>query len=412
MSLITADTPTILPFPRPTTSARIRFATTDDEPALLTFLDRHWRGGHVFVRQPELLRWQHGEPGDPAACHFVLGVDESADDLLAVQGFLPLRRFDPALPCHDHCLAIWKIRDDAGQPGLGLKLYQHLLKHQQPTMVAVIGLSRMVIPLYRALGFQVGLFEHHVCFDRQRSQFEIADGVPEWLHQPMAVSDSVTPGVPRLCQPCARSESRPDAHGRHGRGTHLDDHPACRLDTAATVADIPHAVATVIDQFALAQRPQKSWAYLAERYLRHPVYDYRLSWLSRDGQPEAAFVWRRITVGEAAVLRIVDVCGSTAHWPDYADPFQQLLRHEDAEYIDLYHHGLSAADLEAAGFVNRRATPGLIVPNYFQPYQRQNVELDFGYRFYGPATGPVRLFRGDADQDRPNEPLPFRSLGQ
>jgi hypothetical protein len=184
----------------------------------------------------------------------------------------------------------------------------------------------------------------------------------------------------------------------------------CQLDTAATVAEVPQAVATAIDRLAPAQRPQKSWAYIEQRYLRHPVYEYRLSWLSRNGIPESAFVWRRVVAGTTVVLRIVDVYGPTADWPASGRCFQELLTSEDAEYIDLYHHGLSAVDLEASGFVNRRATPGLIVPNYFQPYVRQNVELDYGYRFYGPATGPVRLFRGDADQDRPNEPHPFRRL--
>jgi hypothetical protein len=355
-------------------AVQVRFAEADDEPQLLAYLDQHWRAGHVFVKQPELLRWQHGQPGTPAVRNFVLGLSGRTSELLAIQGFIPLRRFDPGLPHHDCALAIWKTRDDANVPGLGLKLYQYLLAEQQPEVVVVIGLSQMVIPLYRALRFQVGLFEHHVFFNRARLKFEVAAGV-------------------RALPSLRKANAMP-----------------CELQSASRMADVPPPVAQAIDVIARAQRPQKSWAYIRERYFRHPVYEYRLSWLTNDGVPVSAFVWRTTAVGSAVILRIVDVFGDTSHWPQRGCLFQDLLETENAEYLDLYHHGLPPADLEAAGFVNRRTTPGLVVPNYFQPYVRQNVELDYGYRFYGPASGPVRLFRGDADQDRPNEPGVFRQV--
>jgi hypothetical protein len=354
-------------------TARVRLATAEDDGRLLAFLERYWRTGHVFVRQPELYRWQHSAPDAPAARNFTLGLDEQTDDLLAVQGFIPLRRFDPQLPCHDCFLAIWKTRDDAGVPGLGVRLYQFLLDEIRPDLVAVIGLSRMVIPLYRALRFRVGLFDHHAFFNRAASRYSIAEGVPP-----------LPPLLPAV-------------------STH-------ELHTATREVDVPAAVATAVHHWGQAQRPQKSWRYVVQRYLRHPVYDYRLSWLTRGGAPVSAFVWRSTAVDSASVLRLVDVLGDTSHWRQCEGHFQSLLEAENAEYLDLYHHGLLPADLEAAGFVNRRTTPGLVVPNYFQPFVRQNVELDYGYRFYGPASGPVRLFRGDADQDRPNEPGPFRPM--
>jgi hypothetical protein len=43
----------------------------------------------------------------------------------------------------------------------------------------------------------------------------------------------------------------------------------------------------------------------------------------------------------------------------------------------------------------------LVLPNYFSPFERRNVEIEFAYKVTDDTT-PVRLFRADSDQDRPN----------
>lgn len=70
------------------------------------------------------------------------------------------------------------------------------------------------------------------------------------------------------------------------------------------------------------------------------------------------------------------------------------------EYVDVVQFGIDVDALHAVGFVDRQVMPGLIIPNYFEPLSLMNVEVSFALRASGDL--PVRLFRADSDQDRPN----------
>ena len=77
-----------------------------------------------------------------------------------------------------------------------------------------------------------------------------------------------------------------------------------------------------------------------------------------------------------------------------------MLEEYDAEYIDLYSHGVQIELLEQAGFINRKKVNNLIIPNYFEPFEQKNIDLTFAYKTI-QTLPPVRLFKADGDQDRP-----------
>lgn len=335
-------------------------ATEDDRADILRFLEEHWRSDHVFVRRPELLDWQHRtRSGD---LNFILARGEDA--IAGLLGFIPTRHYDPNLD-PDVFLAIWKVRDDLSGSGLGLQLLQALRRELQPSMIAALGLSEMVLPIYRALRYTVGQLDHHVLFNPDIEQWHIAQGVP----------DSV------------REEP---------------DEPADATDVAFVpwTAGIDAIDARALDDVFASSHPRKSVEYVLSRYVQHPEYRYQVEVVTDGDRPRSIVVWRRVDADGSAVLRIVDVIGADDILGSCRSLFLQRLRDEGAEYIDVYHHGLSAAALERAGFLDRHHHPDLVVPCYFEPLVRQNVELDFAVR--STAAQPVRLLRGDSDQDRPS----------
>lgn len=75
----------------------------------MMFIDAHWRRGHVLATSRPLMDWQYRAESD--RYNFLLALQES--DLLGVLGYIPTRRYDPALAENNVLwLTLWKIRDD------------------------------------------------------------------------------------------------------------------------------------------------------------------------------------------------------------------------------------------------------------------------------------------------------------
>lgn len=340
---------------------QIRFAESADRPALVEFIRDHWSATHIFAERPEVFDWQYGT-GDRVNMILAADVRDDESTVLGILGFIPMGRFDPALGDTDVLLAIWKVRDDA-PPGLGLRLLKQVERELSARLIGAIGISQIVKPIYGLLKYEAGTMVHSAVLRPDLAEFRIADGVPAEVLQASAA----------------------------------DPDPELSLES---IDDAPDTVAA-IEALASRQVPAKSHRYLVERYVDHPWYRYQLRLVRVAGRPVAVVVWRAVEAAGARVLRIVDIVGE-ADWLARAHGHLQALAVEhDAEYIDLVQTGVSDTILDAGGFLTVGRVPGLVLPNYFAPFERRNVEIEFAYKVIGEAA-PVRLFRADSDQDRPN----------
>lgn len=350
---------------------RTRLAQTADRAALIAFIRDHWSARHVFVSDPELFDWQYRQPDGRIN---MMMAEEVADDgsatVLGVLGFIPMGRFDPALGDDDVMLALWKVRDDLAPPGLGLRLLKAIQTQVKPRLIGAIGISDMVGPIYKALGYTLDKLLH------------------------AAVMNPAAQGATRLAQ------NVPDA------GFDLTaPASATRQISAATPAD-----RAAVETLAKEIIPEKSWEYVQDRYLSHPWYDYRLRMVRQGDTPEALVIWRAVKAEGAQILRIVDVIGGTGWLAEAAALLRPELAETGAEYIDIMGCGLSEDDLRKGGWVSPDWCDGLILPNYFSPFEARNIEIRLSWKcFDKDSRRPVRLFRADSDQDRPNQPTPKRA---
>src|SRR3954462_7667534 len=148
--------------------------TAGDIDDVLRFIDEYWKRGHILTVCPALLNWQHRDE-DGSGYSFVLARRRSDGALLGTLGYIATKRFDPALASANVLwLTTWRVRDDAGRAGLGIRLLQHVERLEPHVAVGAIGVTPSTLPIYQAFRFATGELQHYVRPNEHVSRFALA----------------------------------------------------------------------------------------------------------------------------------------------------------------------------------------------------------------------------------------------
>jgi hypothetical protein len=363
-----------------TKGIEIRFAKILDAPRIVQFLHDYWRSDHIFCTNPELMFWQHKSPTKPDEDITFVIADRMANDgtpeMIAILGFIPFRRFDNSVDWSELSLAIWKVRNDANSPGLGLLLLKTIQRKLNPKIICAIGISNIVKPIYTALGYRVGALSHYALFPECDSNLsKIALNTPSLAHKIVA-GDPLTSLIPIVGESMPMGVSQAE-----------------------------------IDTIARSQLPRKSWLYVLNRYVQHPWYQYEIRAIVNNGVLRALIIWRRVQALGSSILRVVDVIGDYNVLAGCGPNLRKEIRAADCEYMDMLLYGIPKNIISDAGFISPDDHMNLILPNYFEPFEQKNINVEVAYRINSAIDdSKVRLFRGDSDQDRPNQQQSVNNL--
>ena len=329
------------------------FVGLDEAGELMAFIRDHWSARHVLARSRAMLDWQHR---DEAAGRYNFLVARKGGCIAGMLGFIPSSRYDPALAETRETvwLTTWRVVEGAGT-GLGLMLMRELAGRLAPRWIGTAGLNPKTRAVYDAMGYRTGRMTRH---------YRLGATAGERLAQ-----------VPA-------------------------DWPAARpASTGGTLAQVGAADIEALD--ASGERPAKTPAQFRARYLDHPFYTYRL-YHAATGAATAVIATRLCEHDGASALRIVDLLGDPAALAGCGEAFDRLLAETGAEYADFY-CSQRIEPLVEAGFDTLLLDDPLVLPSYFEPFDRCNVDILWSLDGLGgnPGDMPV-ICKGDCDQDRPS----------
>ena len=323
--------------------------TVADIPALMVFIGEHWRQDHILARERRVLDWYYG---CPQGCNFLLARRDG--EIFAVLGFIDVDHLNAKRSVNSELwLALWKVRDDAGVPALGLRLIMELKKRYPQRPIAVLGLSEAARKIYRLLGYEVKTLDQLFIHNRNLHKHRLLRGtLPDYRCPPFAGSVEPVSHKERLFADANQIE---DCRGR-------------------------------------------SASYFIHRYLDNPFSNYQLYRIFLEGQIAYA-VGRVMSANGGRTLRLVDLYGQLPLLGAALVWFERYLQQQELEFMDLYLYSEQNSLLQECGFINRAGcADDVVVPNYFQPFVALNIDLQCAME--NGFTGPV--FKADGDQERPN----------
>lgn len=320
------------------------------------FIDTYWKKGHALVKSRTLMNWQYYNAANHTY-NFIIARSRETSEIHAIEGFIPTTQFDPSIKNTMTWGAIWKTIPDIAPPGLGF-----VVKKYRETKFAT------------KYGCEVGISADAKKYNNTNQNTVFSLG--EWF--------VLNPFIDRfkLIEP---SDSRVTNK---------------RIDNSSVQARVVEKKGWLEVAKSVSIPEYKSGVYYINRYFDHPFYKYYVMLLEdKETYNKEAFFYRYAEHNGSKCIFIVDFLGSGEVLSKSGNLLVELLHSNDAEYILFPCYGIDSSYLICAGFINRDNV-NITIPLYYEPFLMRNVDIIC-------ATPQPTInwctFKGDSDQDRPND---------
>lgn len=330
----------------------IRLARYDEIADIMQFIDDYWKKGHILATNRDFFEYEMVVDG---RVNFVIAKDRETGKISGLHGFVMASKDKERF---DTWGSIWKVAP--GSMGLlGLEIVRRLEKIiGTRAFLSIGGNTKTTVPILKNIRrfSDIGKMRHFYCV-APKKHYRIA----EIGHYEKCVGDEAG---------C------------------VDVLPIDNIQTFKQLFDITE------DKSA---SPYKDEWYINHRYFQHPDYQYQVYGLMEEGSEKAGaiLICREQPYNGAVALRIVDYIGEAKLFGGLNHFFCERLK--KYEYIDFYCYGFDVDYVLQAGMTEIKENDTNIIPNYFAPYVKENIDI-----WVGSPHGGTTFFKADGDQDRPN----------
>lgn len=338
---------------------KIRQARYEDIPRIMQFIDTYWKNGHIMGNDRTMFEYQHVRDGE---VFYIIAEDEKDKKIYGSMGYIPM--MEQEWPCMSTVMIRSLMNPERRM--LGEEMARFFEANMQCYNVFSVGVEKHYARAIQSMGGIVKKLNHYYRLGKQE-KFQIAR-------------------ILKLEQLEIKKE-----------GAVLI--PLKTADDFVQKVDLNEIY---------KDYPRRSPSYIRHRYYEHPYYEYKVWGICYNHAVKSAIVMREEERMDAKVLRIVDYFGRDLDFSYAGKEFDRLLKEGNYEYIDFYCYGIEDNILKAAGFTKREEKDCNIIPNYFDPFVQENVEIYF-YTWFLPG---IHVYRGFGDQDRPNHVINKSKKGE
>ncbi len=322
------------------------------------FLLKNWNKNHIFCKKKFFFDWLYKNKKYYNCISITYNFK-----LIGVNFYIPLSKFDQKLEKNKECfLSLARVINHKKIIGGNLIMVNKINKKFN-SFIGSIGIANKSFRFHEWMKFKVGYLDHYFIISPYLNKFSIA---------------SIKKRT-KLSRPIRKENIKSIELNKFNINEHLDNN------------------------FFLNFTPTKSKTYIINRYLAHPIYSYKAFLIiNKFTKQKVILIIRVVNINNSSIIKIVDFIGSSKNFFLINSLCYSLLEDTKSEYIDCYSYGIKIRDIKRAGFTVRNKNSKIVVPNYFEPYVRRNIDIAFAFKNKN-NNKEVKIFRGDGDQDRPSK---------
>lgn len=328
-----------------------RLATVDDIDDVMEFIKTEWKEDHILAIDKEFFCYEHQDGNN---INYMLAINKETKKIDGIRGFIPYSRNQEKLHI---CGVVTKVKEGVSIPCLGVELMKRLVDEKKYKTFCGIGTNpKTMAPLARRI------FKHHIA--PIEHYYRLND-----IEQ-FNIAKIQNKKIPPISSEIKQYE----------------------LDEIDSFEELNTKFNFNRDFDRL---PYKEDWYMEKRYFKHPIYKYRTFGLMDEGSIEGVLIAREVHENGSKILRYVDFRGNVEDIRSIGKANQKLMEKEKFEYTDFLLYGMERKIMEEAGFVFKEVDDENIIPTYFEPFVRENVNI-----LIESNKKDMILFKGDADGDR------------
>ena len=306
----------------------VRQATEEDIPEIIRFICENWSENHIFVKSRDFFRYMLC---DSDGVNVILAVD-SNNRIYGLEGCTFYNSSDTP----DSSGMMWRCLKTSDVL-LGIKIDQYMQTYRKQKFHFGIGANpnttiKITKKFYK---HYTGKMDHFYRLNGNMKEYNIAFVVHKDILPPIESSSKLE-----------------------------------RINGVQQLQKI------LPENMLKKYVPYKDMAYLIHRYVEHPIYQYEFYVIKKgEQQTNSVLITRTIPVKERSMIKIIDFIGDNQDLSGLSRSFDELMIEKNAEYIDIYSLGIREEELHRAGFIRLSDGDSNIIPNYFEPFLKKNVDI-------------------------------------
>jgi hypothetical protein len=322
---------------------KIKKLENKNKKKLFFFLKKNWKKNYILCKNKKLFDWQFF---NNLNYNFYVAFNKNKN-VVGCLGFINDAHFDKTIKKHNDRFWIVNWLSNSNYSFLGIELLNFFIKQQKPYFVGTIGCNFHAKNIYSKLGFVVG---------------EMKCGfLTNYTSRPKIMSHKKFPLKKMIVN---------------------------KKISLVRVFDINN-----ISNFIT----NKSKNFIKNRYLNHPLYDYQIYEVLLDNHYKGYVVARKVEHKSSFALKIVDF--DLGKISLLKDCLAILLKDDIYEYCIVYYH--FTQNFKNKSLKLMKLNKSVIIPHYFNPFLKENIKLNFAYKYLNKKKNETLFVLGDCDQDRP-----------